>query len=120
MKNIFFYFFFSILILNSISGLIITNYKLNNIIIADFTIIYSYLLMFFIFKKISRNAFKISLTFLMPTIWLISFLTAIFMNSSLKDNFAFLFLISLLLFQFIIFIITFFLPNINIAEKESK
>ena len=120
MKNIFFYFFLSILILNTISGLIITNYKLNNIIVADFTIIYSYILMFIIYKKISRTAFKISLTFLMTTIWLISFLAAIFMNSSFKDNYALIFLISILLFQFIIFIITFFLPNINISKKESK
>ena len=106
MKNILFYSYLSLLLINTLAGVLLTKYMLPNILVANFTIIYSFSLNYFVIKNKLREAFKVSLSFILPSIWLISFIIAIFMDSSYKDNWALLILVLFQILQLLIVIIT--------------
>ena len=113
MKNIIFYIFLSILLLNTLAGFVIDKYNLINLIFSNLTIVYSYLILYFIYKMKIKNAFKIALSFTIPVIWVVSFISAIIMSNSLKINYIFLFLVILLIIQLLFLIVTFQVSKIT-------
>lgn len=106
MKKIVSYFYLCLLLINTIAGIIFSNYHIANLLIADFTILYSMFLSYLVIKNGFKDGFKVSMSFINPVFCFITLLIAIFMNNELRDNWALLALIIFLVIQLLIFLIT--------------
>jgi len=86
--------------------MIFSNYHIANLLIADFTILYSMFLSYLVIKIDLKEGFKIAMSFINPVFCFVTVLIAIFMNNNLTDNWALLVLIIFLVIQLLIFLIT--------------
>lgn len=94
------------LILNTICGLVFTGYSAFNYISSDIVILVNTILLYYISNIKIRDAFKISFSFVLPFLGLISFILASIMKNEFKDNFLFMCILIITTFQISIIAIT--------------
>jgi len=96
---------------NNIAWALLSSYHVNNLLASNFTIFSTCLLIYFISRNYYLNAYRISLQFVLFSLWVVNFLLALFMQPSITDNYLFLILIALLFVQVICAIILFFITD---------
>jgi len=85
-----------VLLLNSVIGISLSSYKLNNILLVDFSLLISTSLIFYLFNYKLSDAFKIGLSLFFLITGSFRVILALFIHTDYKDNF------NLLLFLFLI------------------
>jgi hypothetical protein len=93
MKKIFTLIAIVILLVNTLTGLILTSYSLMNWLMADFAIILGLFCRLILNRSSASDGMKISFNFILSFFTLISFILAVLMPDKLKDNLILIFLI---------------------------
>ncbi len=99
---------FSVLLLNAIVFLILSNYNPFNFTLSSITIFSTWLLITLSAKTSPNNGFKIGLTFFFSLTFFVKLTLALISNSVIKDNPVLVILACVTLLEFILL----FLPNI--------
>jgi hypothetical protein len=86
MKNLYIIICAVLVLINSLIGLIFTHYQTFNWIIANAIIIINAILLISLANAKIVDGFKISLTFILPILGLLSFLISIRLNSNIENN----------------------------------
>jgi hypothetical protein len=101
----------SIILANSLAGLILSFYSLFNWLISDFIIlINTFLLIIFVNRKII-DGFKIGITLIFTLLTLLQFVMSIFMKSTFQNNYLLIGIIFIYLTQFSLGIISKYLSS---------
>nr|WP_315142042.1 hypothetical protein [uncultured Flavobacterium sp.] len=102
-------------VVNTLFGLIISSYSPLNWVVVDAILSINILLLYKISTSKMNNGFKVSLSFIFPSLGMISTVLAVLSPDKLKDNYY------LIGFIFILFIeITFYLIAINLKLINQK
>ena len=88
MKNLILLTGIVIVLINTISGLIFQDYAIHKMLFADFSIILSTGLLYFMHQIKTADGFKIGFTLLFAITGLIRFICAISSSSEFKNNYA--------------------------------
>lgn len=93
-----------LLIVNALAGILISDYKLENILMSSCVLLINTLLLWVSGNSDMREAFKISFHILTPIFCIIEFVLAIMSPSTWENNFYFIGIIVILAFQAILLI----------------
>lgn len=86
MKNLNTYFAGALLVLNILAGLIISSYNIFNVVLTSIVLIIAIALYIKLNKSEILSSYKISLSFILPTITLVELVLGIFAKSEFTDN----------------------------------
>jgi hypothetical protein len=86
MKKIYLIIGLIILLLNTLCGLIFTEYSTFNLITSNVIVLINTLLLYFMADMKISDAFKITFSFLFPFFGLISFILALVMKNKIENN----------------------------------
>ncbi len=106
-----------ILIINSISGLVLSSYSLFNWLCADVAIILGLVFHLVLNKSSASDGMKISFNLIISFFTIISFLLAVVMPSNIKNNLIFIFLIISISIQILIGIIPKYFTALSNSNK---
>ena len=106
MKNIYIIIGAVIVLINSLVGLIFSEYQPFNWLTSDAVIIINTLLLHFLSHSKISDGFKVALTFIFPILGLISFLFSLRLEDKLENNISLAGILILLSLQIILLIIT--------------
>jgi hypothetical protein len=102
-----------LIILNSILGLIYSNYRVFNWLIIDFLIFLNSFFLLFLQISKTKEGNKVSLSFIIPIIGSIEILLSIFMDNNLLNNNLLSICLFLVTIQILLIIFTYFLKQNN-------
>ena len=105
MKNIFLIGGFLAIILNSLTGMIVSNYPFFNWILADISILSSTGIIFALYNRYLDNAFKAVFTFLFLASGFIRYILCLFASSHIENNWIILIVTFLFFFEILVFVL---------------
>ena len=111
---------FVLLFLNTIVGLILSNYSTFNWIAADAVILINVLLTYEISRSNRRDGFKISLSILYSFFTLVMLLLAILSPSRLQDNYYLIGIVVILFIELALSVTTNNMKAVNTNYKQNK
>lgn len=113
MKNIFLIIGLIIIIVNSIIGLIFNSYTTFKWMSSDVIILINTFFLYYISKSKIHDGFKVSLTFILPILGLISYFLSFLLENTIENNLILSILIFIISIQFLLIVITNYLKNIK-------
>ena len=99
MKNIFTYIGLILILLNSSIGLISASYSSFNWVANDIIILLNTILLSLIANSKQKDGFKISFSFLLPSLGLVQLILGTMMANQLEDNYKLIFILCLFMVQ---------------------
>jgi len=108
---------FVLLFLNTIVGLILSNYSTFNWIAADAVILINVLLTYEVSRSDRRDGFKISLSMLYSFLTLVMLLLAILSPNKFQDNYYLIGIVIILFIEFALWVVTGSMRTINSNNK---
>jgi hypothetical protein len=96
MKNIFLIIGILFILLNSIFGIIISNYNVFNILFVDLSLLLTTLIYYYLYNSLILDGFKIGFTLLFAFTGFIRLMCSFFSPNEIINNFALIFFIILL------------------------
>ncbi len=96
--------FISLLVLNIMAGLIFTDYQWSNVGYSSLMLFCNYMFIKAVQWSKMKDAFKISLSFILPFIGLIEFVLAIVAAPTLSDDVPFMVILVLIVLQLLLFL----------------
>lgn len=114
MTKIILFFGTLLIIVNSIIGLLISNYLPFNWLAVDIVLVINIILLYKISISKMNNGFKISLSFIFPILGLTSIILAILSPNKYEDNYYLISFILILLLEVSFYLISINLKSINL------
>ena len=96
--------FISLLVLNVLAGLIFTDYQWINVGCSSLVLLFNYLFIVALQRGKLKDAFKVSLSFILPFIGIIEFVLATVASPDPSNNVALMTVLVLLVFQLLLFL----------------
>lgn len=96
--------FISLLLFNLLAGFVLTGYQWQNVGYSSFVLLCNFLFVLAIQNSRLKDAFKVSLSFVLPLIGVIEFVLAVMAAPVLSDNISLMVVAFLLVFQFLVFL----------------
>lgn len=113
MKNIYLTIGAVIIVINSVIGLIFNSYTTFNWLSSDVVILINTLFLYYISSSKIHDGFKVALSFILPSIGLLSFILSLKLEKKIENNIILVFLICSIAIQFLLLIITNYLKTIK-------
>lgn len=120
MKKISLLIYCSLLILNLAVWIIVSTYPLFKMIVIESIIGFNLLLTYGSLKSNSKEAFKISLFFILPMFVLIEIIISIISSNTLNDNPFLILILGLIFFEFILTYSTIMISNRHNSPKTKE
>ncbi len=102
---------FTFVIINTLAGLIFKDYVTYKILFADFSIIITTGLLYFLYQMKTADGFKIGYTLLFGLTGLIRFICAVTSSSEFKNNYALLIFIAVLCIECLLIFVSHAMRN---------
>ena len=113
MSNIYLIIGTLIIIVNSIIGLIFNSYTTFNLLSSDLVILINTFFLYYISNSKIHDGFKVALSFILPSLGLLSYILSLKLENTIENNLILVFLISIISIQFILLVITNYLKKIK-------
>ena len=111
MKNVFIMMGIALIVINSMAGLVISDYMAGPMMLGNLSIVLSTAILYITYRLPIADGFKIGYTLLFAFTGLIRLISSFFMSPQIENNFAIFFFVTILMIETLFVFVSYALRN---------